>query len=213
MSDILSDIETYGGWVTKRPSSTGSAFKRLMYSVVGATAVVTGTLAMLNGSGTGVVLPLEYLQRQDYLNSQYGQLSSHMRSAHENIIHIRKVLSPAISDLALALGVSRQSIYNWLNGEQIAEENIAKLQDIAKAADHIAEVGISKSMILHRKLKNGKTFFKLIQDGESPYAIATLLTQIHQHEISQQNRVITRFSNRKHTPATADFDLITPNDL
>ncbi|PTB27771.1 hypothetical protein C9I56_16280 [Paraburkholderia caribensis] len=118
-----------------------------------------------------------------------------------------------MSDLATTLGVSRQSVYNWLNGEQVADENAARLQDLAQAADVLDHEGIAvNAALLKRKFANGRTLMQVAQAGESARDAALVLVQIHRRETAQRERMNARFADRAKTPATADFDLPPSND-
>ena len=204
---------TYGGWVTDRPAATGvtSTFVRLVGWMTAASAALTGI-------GTGGELSLEHLQRR-------AQQAQHMvsmvevaefepvRTPSENLSRIREVLNPAVSDLATTFGVSRQSVYNWLNGDPVADENAAKLQDLAQAADVLAHEGASiNAALLKRKFANGRTLMQVAQVGESARDAALLLVHIHKREAAQRERMNARFANRAKTPAGADFDLPASND-
>ena len=209
----MSTAMTYGGWVTDRPTATG-----VTSTLVRWVGWMTAAGAALTGIGTGGELSLEHLQRS-------AQRAQHMvpvaevaevkqiRTPSENLSRIREVLSPAISDLATMFGVSRQSVYNWLNGEPVAEENAAKLQDLAHAADVLAHerVGINAAL-LKRKFANGRTLMQVAQAGESARDAALMLVQIHKREAVQRERMNARFANRAKTPASADFDLPASND-
>jgi DNA-binding phage protein len=72
----------------------------------------------------------------------------------ENLARIREVLGPSMSDLATTFGVSRQSVYNWLDGEPIAAENAAKLHDLAlalEATDLLAREGVMVNAALPKQ--------------------------------------------------------------
>ena len=204
---------TYGGWVTDRPAATG-----VTSTLVRWVGWMTAAGAALTGIGTGGELSLDHLQRsaqqvQHRVSAFEIAEVDQIRTPCENLSHIRKVLRPAVSDLATTFGVSRQSVYNWLNGEPVANENAAKLQDLARAADVLAHEGVSiNSALLKRKFANGRTLMQVAQAGESARAAALMLIQIHKREAMQRERMNARFANRAKTPASADFDLPSPND-
>jgi predicted transcriptional regulator len=204
---------TYGGWVTNRPAETGvtSTLVRLVGWMAAAGAALTAI-------GTGGELSLERLQRM-------SQPSRHtvsvvevaeielVRTPSENLSRIREVLNPAISDLATTFDVSRQSVYNWLNGDPAADENAAKLQELAQAADVLAHEGVNiNAALLKRKFTNGRTLMQVAQAGESARDAALTLVKILKREAAQRERMNARFENRAKTPASADFDLPASND-
>ena len=209
----MSTTMTYGGWVTERPAATG-----VTSTLVRWVGWMTAAGAALTSVGTGGELSPQQLQRS-------AQQAQHMvsvvdvaeiekvRTPGENLLRIREVLNPAISDLATTFGVSRQSVYNWLNGEPVADENAAKLQDLAQAADVLSHEGVSiNAALLKRKIDNGRTLMQIAKAGESAMDAALMLVQIHKREAAQREPMNARFANRAKTPASADFDLPAAND-
>jgi transcriptional regulator with XRE-family HTH domain len=209
----MSTATTHGGWVTDRPAATGVTTTLVRY-----VWWMTAAGAALTGIGTGGELSLEHLQRSAqqaqhrvsaFEVAEIGQI----RTPSENLSRIREVLNPAVSDLATTFSVSRQSVYNWLKGEPVANENAAKLQDLARAADVLAHEGVSiNSALLKRKFANGRTLMQVAQAGESASEAALILIQIHKREAVQRERMNARFANRAKTPASADFDLPASSD-
>jgi transcriptional regulator with XRE-family HTH domain len=178
---------------------------------------MTAAGAALTGIGTGGELLAEHLQRgprqAHHMMPVEVREAEQVRTPSENLSRIREVLNPAVSDLATTFGVSRQSVYNWLNGEPVAEENAVKLQDLAQAADVLAHEGMSiNAALLKRKSANGRTLMQVAQAGESARDAAQLLVEIHKREAAQRERTKARFENRAKTPASADFDLPASND-
>ncbi len=209
----MSTAMTYGGWVTDRPAATG-----VTSTLVRLVGWMTAAGAALTGIGTGGELSLEHLQRstqqaQHRMSAFEVAEIDQIRTPSENLSRIREVLNPAVSDLATTFGVSRQSVYNWLNGEPVANENAAKLQDLARAADVLAHEGVSiNSALLKRKFASGRTLMQVAQAGESASEAALMLIQIHKREAAQRERMNARFADRAKTPASADFDLPASND-
>ena len=209
----MSTATTYGGWIIDRPAPTGvtSTLVRWMGWMTAASAALTGI-------GTGGQLSLGQLQRSAQQARQMVSMvdvseDEQARSPSENLSRIREVLKPAVSDLATTFGVSRQSVYNWLNGEPVADENAAKLQDLAQAADVLAHGGVNTNVaLLKRKFANGRTLMQVAQAGESARDAAQMLVQLHKREAAQRERMSARFANRAKTPASADFDLPASND-
>ena len=198
------------GWGA-RPAATGGSF-----SLTKTVGWLTAGVVVLAAVGTGGELQLEQLQRAalspSIISSPVAVIEI-VRTPSQDLIRIRQILSPAVSDLAITLGVARQSIYNWLNGESVTEENAGKLRDLAQAADVLSHEGIAvNSMLLKRKFANGKTLFQVAQAGESARDAAMVLVQILKRETEQRERMNARFANRGKTPATSDFDLPAPND-
>jgi transcriptional regulator with XRE-family HTH domain len=209
----MNSAMTFGGWVTDRPTATG-----VTSTLVRWVGWMTAAGAALTGIGTAGELSVEHLQRS-------AQRAQHMvpvaevaevkkvRTPGENLSRIREVLRPAVSDLAATFGVSRQSVYNWLNGEPVAAENAERLHDLAQAADVLAHEGVEiNAALLKRKFANGRTLMQVALAGESARDAALMLVQIHKREAVQRERMNARFANRAKSPASADFDLPASND-
>lgn len=202
----------YGGWVPERAvTGTTSTVVRL----VGWVAAATAALASI---GTGGELSAKHLQADSHQTQKASPAIEVVevgvvRTPSEDLARIREVLKPAVSDLATTFGVSRQSVYNWLNGEPVADENAAKLRDLAQAADVLDHEGIAvNAALLKRKFANGRTLLQVAQAGESARDAALQLVHIHKREAAQRERMAARFANRPKTAPSADFDLPSAND-
>lgn len=206
---------TYGGWVTHRPDATGVTRPLARW----AQGLMPAAIATAMVLGTGGELSPEHLQhwvRQAQHPDPASALArvQQVRSPGEDLSRIREVLKPAVSDLATTFGVSRQSIYNWLNGEPVAQDNAAKLQDLARAADVLAHAGmVIDAALLKRKFANGRTLLQVAQAGQSARDAALMLVRIHQRESIQRERMRARFAHRAESPASTDFDLPAPGNF
>lgn len=132
------------------------------------------------------------------------------RTPADNLQRIRTVLNPSMSDLASVFGVSRQTIYNWMSGEQPKAELAAKLDDLALAADILAAEGIEISgHILKRKISQGRTLLEIANAGESSAQGAELLVRILRTEAEQRRTIASRLAERK-TPTLINSDMGIP---
>ncbi len=204
-----------GGWFSDRQNSTGASSSLSgipKYILVASLFVRAGTGAFADD--------LSFL-RPDRKNESiisnpikiFTVETKSARTSAENMEQIRKVLSPAMSDLAKSFNVSRQTIYNWLNGEQPTPEHTARLGDLALVADIFAEAGVPvNSVLLKRKVIKGKNLFEIIREGGSIRDAAQLLLQIVRSETSQRERLTARFAGRKISQPFADSDIMAAND-
>lgn len=202
-----------GGWFSGQ-GSTGSSFSTIIPGVALAACLVvgscTGTFAE-NFSQTG--------RQTRYSNSfacspeLHSIADNYIRTSAEDVARIRDILAPAISDLAKSFRVSRQTVYNWLNGAPPTDDHSAKLQDLAYAADLFAESGIPVTgSLLKRKIHSGKSFFEVILVGGSAREAAQLMIQITKREQNQRELLATRFAGRTAPERSADSDLMSEND-
>lgn len=127
------------------------------------------------------------------------------RSPAEDLARIRAVLKPAITDLASALGVSRQAVYDWQSGRPIAAENATRLADLARAADVLAAEGLTATtQILRRPVSSGKNLFAIVREGGSAEGAATKLCAILRREAQQREALNARLANRKRPTTSID---------
>ena len=107
----------------------------------------------------------------------------------EYLNRIEQVLQVSVSDLAKMLGVSRQAIYKWKNGESIGLESAHKLEQLALAADVFIESGTEITpFMLRRTVKNDQNFLELVQQGNSAVEAAQILVQLIQ--IGKQDKLV-----------------------
>jgi transcriptional regulator with XRE-family HTH domain len=130
------------------------------------------------------------------------------RTPQEDLARIQEVLSPAVTNLAEAFGVTRQAIYNWRKGEAVTAQHAAQLQDLAQAADVFAAHGITVTpTLLNRRFAQGRTLLQVSQAGESTRDAALMLATILNREESQRIRMKELFDRRHKHAASEDFDL------
>jgi transcriptional regulator with XRE-family HTH domain len=200
-------------WAVARAVPTGSTS-----TVVRALGLIAVAGVTLTGVGTGGDRSIAQLSRSEQ-GPRFVAPSvdvtdvAPIRTPAENLARIREVLKPAVSDLAITCGVSRQSVYNWLKGEPVSEDNGEKLQNLAQAADVLDHQGIVvNAALLKRKFANGRTLMQAAQAGESARDVALQVVDICKREQVQRERMAARFANRAKSAASADFDLPMASD-
>jgi transcriptional regulator with XRE-family HTH domain len=172
-------------------------------------------------------IPLLAVQHTDYVennvtvrasgNVQYQNvavLSQNEFSIEQSLERIKTVFGFGISKLSVAMGVSRQAIYNWKNGEQPTAENIVKLQDLTNAAKTISESGIAVTgLLMKRKIAGGESLLDLALEGSSVSEAALLLVRQVRLEQDQQARLASRFVARRPSSVSIDSDLFLDDGL
>ena len=175
------------------------------------TVAIVTAIAMQVGTG-GAQTAEYYKQRglKGYAFATYDpapaiEEPASTRTPSEDLSHIRAVLRPTITDLARALGVSRQAIYDWQSGKQIAAENAARLADLARAADVFAAEGLTASaQLLQRPIVSGKRLFDIAREGGSAEEAARKLIQMMRRELRQRQMLAERLANRKRLSVPSD---------
>jgi transcriptional regulator with XRE-family HTH domain len=206
--DMATSMPTTDAWFGNKEASTGSSFLTFVPHYALVASLLAGTGGFIDD-----LYVLQHYQKDNKVMSCPLQVCTYTRTPTEDIGRIREIFSPSVSDLAKVFGVSRQAIYNWLNGEQPISTHIDKLHDFAIVADMFAESSMPMTgALLKRKIIDGKSILEIIQEGGSAQDAALLLKQIVQHEMSQREMLSTRFSGRKTSLHSADADLIAEND-
>ena len=202
-----------GGWFAER-LQTGALF-----GVKGLLAA--GTVGLLVSTGTGAHIDALAQMQQQRLGQSltssptiaYVSETRNVRSPSEDLKRIKEVINPAISDLAKCFQVSRQSIYNWLNGEQPSSGHLAMLKDLALAADALSESGATiTGYVLKRKFIEGKNLFEAIQHGGSACDYAKSMIRALSHEEMQRGLLSPRFSRRTSLKDFSDPGIMQSND-
>lgn len=171
--------------------------------------------------GTGGLMTQDYFQHRGergYPSMQIrfapANLKMGIRRPDENLERIRAVFKPSVSDVANMLGVSRQTVYNWMAGESPSLESTNRLEDIANAADHVAANGLATSAyLLKRKIRDGKALLDIVRDGGSAQDAAKVLVRIDQNEASQRALLQGKLAGRQFAkPDISDFGVPMLNE-
>jgi len=173
--------------------------------------------------GTGGASTVEYVKAKGSMgyafanydqalpNSDWTSNISAVRTPAEDLAHIRNVFRPSITDLANALAVSRQAVYDWQAGKPIAADNAARLSDLGRAADLFAREGlIATAQLLRRPIMSGKNLFQLVHDGSSAEEATHTLIDILKREALQREKVQARLRGRPPLPREAYADIGAP---
>lgn len=207
-----------GGWLNDQSPATGASSS--LTRAVRTNALAVG-LGLLTSAGTGATvsdIQLLQLHRQQGASiSSWGipvVESLPSRTAAEDIERIREVLSPSVSELAGVFHVSRQTLYNWLNGESPSPERMARVQEVAQAADLIAESGVRVTgALMKRKVREGRSVLETAREGGSVYEAAQMLVQIARHEAEQRQRMSARLAGRQTASRSVESEFPAENDM
>lgn len=203
----------YGGWLG-RSAGTGGSISDL-------SKVVTLCASLMISAGTAAKPDDSILFKEQNPDSRFARglvpvVNSVLEesSCMEELGKVLAVFVPSISELAKVFGVSRQTVYNWKNGESLSIENEEKLRSMGAAADLFLREKISiTGSILKRKIFENKTLFDIASEKNSSlYAAAEILVSRLIKEREQQSRLVSRFINRRQGTESGDSDLIAAND-
>ena len=147
-----------------RPQYVGSATVAIIACVLGGTGSV---FAIDNVSEWG---PMLRSRVPNFCVQEVGSetVRPDIRSAIEHLANIRQVLNPAIADLAITFGVSRQAIYKWIGGESKPEpEKFKYIRSLSLVADAFQQAGVTRAAaLLKLKAFDGRSLMDLLSTDQ-----------------------------------------------
>lgn len=103
---------------------------------------------------------------------------------------VRQGFDRTLSRLPLVFGVSRRTLYNWLEGETPREAHRAKLVQLAAAAREFLAAGFTPTAdALDWTLMRDKSFLELLAEGEPGALLAQKFMRVVAHERTAQARL------------------------
>lgn len=133
-----------------------------------------------------------------------------LRTAAEHIDNIRKVLDPAVSDLATLFEVSRQAVYKWISGESIPDEkNFDRIRTLGGIADRIREAGIRRTgSLLKMKAFSGCSLMDIVRSGEiEEIHVDTLIAEARRRESSLEGSETGRAQGQRTDDWQSDLSI------
>lgn len=153
-------------------------------------------LPCFGGSGTGGIEGVQFvMSRQGYspfailkiepttTQGSYAPYTDLMRE-------VKAGFGRTMSHLPAVFSVSRQTLYNWLNGEIPREQHQSKLLQLAAAARVFTSTGFKPTALsLDRTVANGKSFIELIGQGADGKGTAERLIRIEKRGASAREKL------------------------
>lgn len=162
-------------------------------------------------AGTGGIVDINYLNNRQDQGYKFAFIinlpSPTIRDSHlsaQHLTRIKQIIKPSIAELASLFDVSRQTIYNWLSGEEPSMENVIKIEQLLKTANFLADAGLTSSQLLKRKIIGTQSLFDIIQRGDSSFEAAQQLVNIIQKETKQRAVLEERLKGRQSKPKNFD---------
>ncbi|MFS2099411.1 hypothetical protein ACCC97_10645 [Variovorax sp. Varisp85] len=111
-----------------------------------------------------------------------------------------------MSRLPTVFGVSRQTLYNWLDGETPKLQHREKLSALVDAAAEFKRRSfVPTSAALDRKLVRGKSFLDLLAEGANGTAVAKQLMDIETRGQSARSKLDALLGGRRARLDAADI--------
>jgi transcriptional regulator with XRE-family HTH domain len=103
---------------------------------------------------------------------------------------IRQGFGRTFSRLPAVFGVSRQTLYNWLEGEMPNERHQQRIIQLAEAARAFSESSfIPSAGALTRSLSRGKSFLELMSEGADGHDTAQKLVTLTRRSLASRARL------------------------
>ncbi len=174
-----------------------------------ATVAEGSPLPCFGRSGTGGVEGVYFvMSRQGY--SPFAILKIELAATQDTYApytdlmkEVKAGFGRTISHLPAVFGVSRQTLYNWLNGETPKELHQGKLVQLAAAARIFTEAGFKPTALsLERTVAQGKSFVELIGQGANGKEAAERLVRIEKRGAAAREKLDALLGDR--TPSRPD---------
>ena len=113
------------------------------------------------------------------------------RTITEQLLDIRKAFGLNTSDLASLLGVSRPTLYTWLDGQEPRPDATIRIIRLIKVADEFANIGLRRpdNLVKRPLFENGDSLFSLLQQGKDIRSRFEVLRSIDEKEAASRRKV------------------------
>ncbi len=111
-----------------------------------------------------------------------------------------------MSRLPEAFGVSRQTLYNWLEGETPKAAHQERLRQLAEAANVFAGLGVKPTTpMLDQTVSQGKSFLQLMAAGADGKVTAMKLVRIVQRGSESRSKLDSLLAGRRAKLSASDI--------
>lgn len=142
-----------------------------------------------------------YLKRMGYLPLEVVPSSSARleKAPFANLMQdVKAGFGRTMTRLPEVFGVSRQTLYNWLDGETPKEIHQAKLVQLAEAARMFSALGFKPtSLALDRTVLQGKSLLQLLSEGADGREMAKRLVRISERATESKAMLDALLGGRK----------------
>ncbi len=114
------------------------------------------------------------------------------RTLTEQLRDIRKAFGLNASDLATLIGVSRPTLYTWLDGQAPkSAEAVEHIFSLSKVADDFASLGLRRpdNLVKRPMFENGASLFGLLQQGKDIHNRFEALRTLDEKEATSRGKI------------------------
>jgi len=147
-----------------KPTSTYSSQSAIKFFAP-LLVLAAGTGGMMTAQSTAELNRWVYDPRIHVESSKVNQVD--MRSPAEHVANIRDIFSINMSDLASVLGVTRPTVYAWLEGQEPKAEAVTHIEQLSRTADTFNRASIIRlDKLVHRPILNGRSLLDMLKTDE-----------------------------------------------
>jgi hypothetical protein len=175
------------------------------------TIVEGGPLPSFGRSGTGGVEDVRFAMSRQGYNTYTILPHAMLRGGPATAVgayvtftdlmkEVKAGFGRTMSHLPAIFGVSRQTLYNWINGETPKEHHRTKLVELAAAARVFTEAGFKPTALsFERTVAQGKSFSELIAQGANGKEMAERLVRIERRGVTARAKLDALLGDRQLT--------------
>ncbi len=160
--------------------------------------------------GTGGVASVSFLVDgmgyQAFVVVVSSPLAERVNPFAKQMAQVKAGFGRTMSRLTEVFGVSRQTLYNWLEGDTPKQAQQKRLQHLAEAALVFEQLEFKPtSEKLDRPLSGRKSFLQLMADGASGKEVAKMLVRVCQRGEESRGKLDELLGGRKAKLTAGDF--------
>ncbi|MCA6109476.1 hypothetical protein [Bradyrhizobium cenepequi] len=193
--------------------ATGTGY-RPVPAIHSHTRPASQVLPTIGAAGTGGIESGDYYRRMYVLQIGYQAFLVVVPPAQapdaapyaELMQVIKTGFGRTLTRLPEVFGVSRQTLYNWINGETPKPAHQEKLRQLAEAARIFSALGFKPtSLALDRTITQGKSLLQLLSEGADGREAARKLVRVVQRGVEARTKLDDILGGRKARPEASDI--------
>ncbi|HEV2622406.1 MAG TPA: helix-turn-helix transcriptional regulator [Frateuria sp.] len=126
------------------------------------------------------------------------------RIAGAKVKRIMTGMGISAAALARVLGVSRQTLYNWINGDQASENHATRIDTLMRAHEALLTVDQPQRPLLTQPLRASQNFWQLVQTGEDPEVLARAILASQGRRADQRALMAERLAAKRAKGTVVD---------
>lgn len=113
------------------------------------------------------------------------------------LLDIIRSLQTTNANIARVMGVSRQTIYNWLRGDTPSQQAQQKLDQLYRVSQRLRTSEIAPKVALSQPAIGGRSFWTLVQEGKDPEQLAEQIISAHGVRSPQRDLIAARMAGKR----------------